>query len=100
MNPKLILCLALVMSGLQPNCFGATDTTQTRLERMSRTYSHFYLTVVVRNQELRLWPTMEQFKSATNASAIWQFRSNPFKSEQLHLVKELRKRCLMRLILN
>lgn len=90
MNSKIILYLALVLSGLQPNCFGAVDSTQTRLEQMARTYSHFSLTVVIRNQELRLGPTMEQFKSATNASAIWQFQSNPLTLEQLQLVKELR----------
>jgi len=90
MKTKLILCLALVLSGLQPNCFGAVDSTQTRLEQMARTYSHFSLTVVIRNQELRLGPTMEQFNSATNASAIWQFQNNPLTLEQLQLVKELR----------
>jgi hypothetical protein len=37
MKSKLILCLALVLSGLQPNCFADAerDSTQMRLEQMA-----------------------------------------------------------------
>jgi hypothetical protein len=90
MKPKTILCLALALSGLMTNCFGAADTKQAQLERLAQTYSHFSLTVVIRNQELRLWTPMVEVKTATNGVATWKRGTNTLVEEQQRLVTELR----------
>lgn len=96
MNPKLILRLALVLSG---GLFGATQaqsadaihTTRIRLERMAETYGHFSLAVVIHNRALRLWPPMEEIVAATNSLGIWKRGTNALAAEQLRLVEELRE---------
>ena len=88
MKPKTILCLALVLGGLRSNCFGATDTTQARLERMATNYSHFSLETVIKNRPLRLWGVMAGPQSG--ASGLVVRKPNPLVEEQTRLVHELR----------
>ena len=95
MKPKLILCLALVLSGgllgvFRSEAADANDPTQIRLEQMAGTCSHFSLTVVVRNQPLRLWRPMIEVKTATNGFGKWKPGTNELAGEQLRLVRELR----------
>lgn len=89
MSTKLLLCLALLLSGARANCLGAAGTLQVQFEQMAKTYSHFSLTVVIGNRPLRLWAPMEEAKPGTNPPAIWKPRSNPLALEQLQLVKQL-----------
>ena len=96
MNPKLLLYLALVLSGglfgvFRSEAADANDPIRIRLEQMAGTYSHFSLTVVVRNRPLRLWPPMEELKTATTGFGIWQRGTNLLAAEQLRLVKDLRE---------
>jgi len=88
MNPKLLLGLALVLSGFQTNCFGATDTTQARLEQMATNYSHFSLETVIKNRPLRLWGVMAEPQTGASGPVIW--KPNPLVKEQIRLVQELR----------
>ena len=92
MKPKLLLVLVFVLSGGLFCCFGATGTTQTRLEEMARTNSHFSLAMVIYNQETELGLTMEQFKPTIGAHPSGRlYPSNPLALEQLQLLKELRE---------
>jgi WD40 repeat protein len=96
MKSKLILCLALVLSGILPSVYqvqsaDATNPTRVRLERMAETYGHFSLTAVIHNRALRLWPPMEEIMAATNSLGIWKRGTNALAAEPLHLVGELRE---------
>ena len=88
MKTKIILCLALALSGLQPNCFGTTDMTQTRLEQMATNYSYFSLETVIKNRPLRLWGVMTETQSGAKGPVGW--KPNPLVEEQTRLVQELR----------
>jgi WD40 repeat protein len=85
MNRKIILCLALVLSGVLIGCFGTqsvyrNDSVQSQFEQMARTNTHFSLTVIINNRSMRLWISMEDLKTG----------KNPLEMEQVRLVKELR----------
>jgi hypothetical protein len=93
MNPKLLLALALVLSGglfatTQAQPADATDATRIRLEQMTTHYSHFSLEAVIRNRPLRLWGVMEKPQSGASRPAGW--KPNPLVEEQARLVQELR----------
>ena len=93
MNRKLLLGLALVLSG---GWFGATpaqsadtkDTSQTRLEQMATHYSHFSLETVIKNRPLRLWGVFAKTQPGASSMVVW--KPNPLVEEQNRLVQELR----------
>jgi hypothetical protein len=75
-NPRIVLALFLsggLLDALETPSAFAKDSTRSRLEEMARNCSHFSLTVIVRNQDLRLWPP----------------GSNVLVLEQQRLVKDL-----------
>lgn len=96
MKAKIILCLALMLSGVllsavQADGGKADSATRMRLEQMAQTYSHFSLTVVVHNRPLRLASAMELASATTNGIHILKPGTNVLAAEQLRLVKELRE---------
>ncbi|HZM03949.1 MAG TPA: hypothetical protein VFC44_13135, partial [Candidatus Saccharimonadales bacterium] len=95
MNLKPLLSITLVLgSFLLGNCREAFadggNTVQTRLEQMAQTYSHFSLSVIIRNQPLRLWPAGGWTKPATMSYREWAGTANPLAAEQVRLAGELR----------
>jgi hypothetical protein len=88
MKLNLLLGLALVLIGIQSNCFGTVDATRIRMEQMATNYGHFSLETVVKNRPLRLLGVMVQPKSGTGGPLV--LKHNPLVEEQARLVQELR----------
>ena len=88
MTSRIFFALAVVLSGLQSNCFGATDTTQARLEQMATNYSHFSLETVIKNRSLRLLGVMTITQSSARGTVV--LKPNQLVEEQTRLVKDLR----------
>ena len=92
MNPKLLLCLALVLSGglfgFASAPFGNDPSVQRQLEQIAQTNDYFSLTVIIQNQSLRLWPPMLE-EQETNGFKIFKMGTNPLVAEQLQLLHAL-----------
>lgn len=100
MKPKLLLCLALVLSGglgvarADGTIAGAVSSNrslQRQVEQLAQTNKYFSLTVVIDERPLRLWPSPEEMKWETNGSMIrYLGGTNVLAAEQWHLLDELR----------
>jgi WD40 repeat protein len=87
----LVLCLSGVCLGpIGARSAFADDSTGTRLEEMARNCSHFSLTVIVRNQGLRLWPPAETVRHGTNIDVFFKPATNELVLEQQRLAQKLR----------
>jgi hypothetical protein len=95
MKPKLILSLALVLSGGLFACVcgqaaGSDASEQPEFEHLAQSNTCFSLSVIIQNRSLRLWPSVEEMKLETNRSVIRMVGTNALAAEQLCLLNELR----------
>jgi hypothetical protein len=79
---RILALLALLSGAFMAKSFGETDTD--RFEQIAHHSTHFSLAVIVKNRELRVLTT------ASDTSKRWDYKNDPYVSEQVRLLQDLR----------